>query len=369
MTELSLDLGGVVVGNVTIPGFGVSGTVRRGPNVVPTGKYTDAKYAKAQDIKNLFTQMLYSGDKRLAQFVKSYAGGDVDKAQKIWNKAADDAEKIASAGTPVDFFELMKSPVFQSKISATSTGAAGNQTQIQQIKIDQATATMELQDMARKEGYSGKFTAAQAKAFMNAYNAEAAKSKTTYRADGTVQYTAFDKEQFAKNWLWSNVNFTDKTTAGNALTTLAKLQTVVNENGLQTEYGQDDLRALAKKIALGSETLESAKIRMGDEAVKRYYPQLANRMAAAPGSTILGLTSNIRNIIAQTWEVPSDEISLDNKILQKALGPVTGEGQPMSAYDVKLAAMNSPEFEKTQKANEAARDLALGLGRAWGFGV
>lgn len=368
-TTLELDLGGVEVGNIVIPGFGDPAEVRRGPNVVKVGKVTDAKYSKAEDVKNLFVQMLYSGDKRLAQFVTSYADGDVNLAQKLWNKAADDAEKLAGAGKPVDFFELMKSPTFQSRAGAIAGGPQARQDQIQQIKIDKQTAAMELASMARQQGYAGKFTAKQINDFMNAYNAEAAKSKTIYRADGTVQYTAFDKNQFAKNWLWSNANFTDKTTAGNALTTLADLQKIVRENGLQTEYGQDDLYALAKQIATGKETAESVKIRLGDEAVQRYYPQLANRMKAAPGSTIMGLTSNIRNIIAQTWEMSSDEIGLDNKILQKALGPVTGEGQPMSAYDVKLAAMNSPEFEKTQKANETARDLAIGLGRAWGFGV
>lgn len=366
---LKLDLGGAKVGNVVIPGFGTMGTTRRGPNMVPSGKYTDAKYAKAQDIKNLFVQMYYSGDKRLAQFVTSFANGDVEKAQKLWNKAADDAEKLASVGKPVDFFELMRSPAFQSRAGALTSGPKARQDQIQQIKIDKSTAAMELAQVAREQGYSGKFTAKQINDFMNAYNAQAAKSKTIYRADGTVQYTAFDKDQFAKNWLWSNINFTDKTTAGTALTTLADLQTVVRENGLQTDYGQDDLYALAKQIATGKETIESVKIRLGNEAVQRYYPQLASRMAAAPGSTIMGLTSNIRNIIAQTWEMSSDEIGLDNGILQKALGPVTGDGQPMSAYDVKLAAMNSPEFEKTQKANETARDLAVGLGRAWGFGI
>lgn len=368
---LKLDIGGVTVGNITIPGFGNPLTIGRGgANRTPSGKgFTDAKYGKAQDIKNLFIQMLYSGDKRLAQFVTSYAGGDVSKAQKVWDKAADDAEKLASSGKPVDFFELMRSPAFQSRVSSVLGAAAGKQTQIQQIKIDKQTAAMELASIAREQGYAGKFTAKQINDFMAAYNATAAKSKTIYRADGTVQYTAFDKNQFAKNWLWSNVTFTDKTTAGTALTTLAELQSVVRENGLQTDYGQDDLYALAKQIATGKETIDSVKIRLGQEAVQRYYPQLANRMSAAPGSTIMGLTSNIRNIIAQTWEKSSDEIGLDNPILQKALGPVTGEGQPMSSYDVKLAAMNSPEFEKTQKANEAARDMAVGLGRAWGFGI
>jgi len=46
-----------------------------------------------------------------------------------------------------------------------------------------------------------------------------------------------------------------------------------------------------------------------------------------------------------------------------------GKGTPPSYYDLLLKTKQLPEYQKTQQANNEARDSASSLGRALGYGL
>jgi hypothetical protein len=76
-------------------------------------------------------------------------------------------------------------------------------------------------------------------------------------------------------------------------------------------------------------------------------------------------------MLAKTWQKDPKEIEMDNPFVMSYLnyaGP-DGKGKQPSYYDLLLKAKNDPQYELTEKANEDARDAAVGLARAFGFGV
>jgi hypothetical protein len=77
------------------------------------------------------------------------------------------------------------------------------------------------------------------------------------------------------------------------------------------------------------------------------------------------------NIISKWLEIPKAEVKLNNKFLDKYARPdgVAGKVEMPSLYDLEVMVKNSEEADKTSWANEAARDGAVGLARAMGFGI
>jgi hypothetical protein len=76
-------------------------------------------------------------------------------------------------------------------------------------------------------------------------------------------------------------------------------------------------------------------------------------------------------MLATTWQKDPKEISMDNPYVLSYLnyaGP-DGKGKQPSYYDLLLKAKNDPQYEFTEKANEDARDAAVGLLKAMGAGL
>jgi hypothetical protein len=101
------------------------------------------------------------------------------------------------------------------------------------------------------------------------------------------------------------------------------------------------------------------------------YPQYAERLKQNPGSTLKDLASPYINLMAKELELDANSIELDDMDLDKALRPdgTAGKLPTMSLAEFRVALRNSPRWESTTAANEAARDAATALGRAFGYGV
>lgn len=258
-------------------------------------------------------------------------------------------------------------------------------------KIDSASAKTLLDVALRDSQYAGKLTPAMIQEFINAFNKESvAQAKTisgiiqtrlkpgataediaaaTANAISTEFPNYFNAKSFANNFVWSKINFKDKTAGGNALKALQSAQDVANSYG-STSIATATVQAYALKIAKGDMSLDDFKAIMQKEGIKN-YPQFADAFARTPGATMYDLAQPYINQMAQTLELDPNSIKLSNPYLDRALRPdgTAGKLAAQSLADFNRSLMNSPEWEKTTTANNNSRDAAVGLARAMGMGL
>lgn len=254
------------------------------------------------------------------------------------------------------------------------------------------TAKALLEATMQSIDFKGKLTTADINEFMAAFKAEQDKqigkvvvssnNKTTPGATADAaskvaestfkqEYPSFfDPASFAKDYVWSKVNFKDESTLGTkSLDALAQVRGVVKAFSL---LGVSDAEAkiAAKQIAMGKKTIKDYTIEL-QKVAQREYPNLADRFATDPELTTYDIASPVIKMLAKTWEVDEETIGLDNPLVLSYLRPggSDGKGVAPSYYDLLLKAKNDPKYDLTKEANENARDAAVGLGRALGYGV
>jgi hypothetical protein len=86
--------------------------------------------------------------------------------------------------------------------------------------------------------------------------------------------------------------------------------------------------------------------------------------------TLSDIASPVVKLLAKTWQKTEDEVK-NHPLVRSWInfpGP-DGKGKQPSFYDIELKAKNDPLFDLTEEANNNARDAAVGLARAFGFGV
>jgi hypothetical protein len=240
--------------------------------------------------------------------------------------------------------------------------------------------------------FKGKLTAADINEFMAAFKAEQDKqigkvvvssnSKTTAGATPDAakkvaestfkqEYPSFfDPAGFAKDYIWGKVNFKDEAALGTkALDALAQVRGLVKSFNL---LGVSDAEAkvAAKQIAMGKKTIKDYTIEL-QQIAKKEYPTLADRFGTDPELTTYDIASPVIKMLAKTWQVDEGTIGLDNPLVAAYLRPggADGKGVAPSYNELLIKAKNDPKYDLTTEANENARDAAVGLGRALGFGV
>jgi hypothetical protein len=180
----------------------------------------------------------------------------------------------------------------------------------------------------------------------------------------------FDPAEFARDFIWQKINFKDEKSLGaKSLAALAEVRGLVKSFDL-IGVTEADIRAAAKDIARGKKTIDAYRVEL-QQVAKKEYPQFKDRFDADPELTTYDIAAPIIKLLAKTWEMEEADISIDNPIVSSYMnyaGP-DGKGQPPSRYDLLLKAKNDPKYQLTQEANENARDAAVGLARAFGFGV
>lgn len=274
----------------------------------------------------------------------------------------------------------------------TNSPKAGTQVSTKKTKLTTQTALEIMQLAAEDAGYTAKFTKEDVAQFIKEFDAAQAKQvekvitstsqktvegATPEAVDKTMESVAqtefpsfFKPGEFALDWIWKKVNFKDEKALGaKSLTALTEVRGAVDAFQI-LGYTDSDIRNAAKQIAMGKKTIADVKVEL-QQIAKKEYPQFADRFATDPELTTYDIASPVIKLIAKTWEVDDKDVSIDDPIVSSYLnyaGP-DGKGQPPSRTDLIRMAKKHSKYEETTEANDNARDAAVGLARAFGFGV
>lgn len=180
----------------------------------------------------------------------------------------------------------------------------------------------------------------------------------------------FDPKQFASDFIWKKINFSDeKTLGGKSLAALSSVRGLVKSFNL-LGVTDNDIKVAAKLVAQGKKTLDSLKVDI-QQIAKREYPQFADRFNADPTLTTYDIASPVIKMLAKTWEMDEGDIPMENELVMSYMNyaGADGKGKQPSRYELLMKAKAHARYQKTQEANENARSAATGLARALGFGV
>jgi hypothetical protein len=271
-----------------------------------------------------------------------------------------------------------------------STGSTSTSTTI--TKLTTASARAMMNTAKEAAGYTGGFSNEDVQAFIKEFNDAQAKqverivtianSKTTPGATAEAkkkilettareEYPSFFKPvEFASDYVWNKVNFGQEASlSGKNLGVLAQVRGVVKDFQI-LGYSDAEALAAAKDIARGKYTVADFTTKVQRLAIQE-YPQFAERFKTDPTLTVKKIAQPIINMLAETWEVDADTIDMKNPIVASWLHPGGADGKqpPISYNEAYQRALNDPKNELTKRANESARDAAVGLASAFGFGV
>jgi hypothetical protein len=272
----------------------------------------------------------------------------------------------------------------------TDTSQTSSRTNVTKLTFNSAKAMLE--DAMQEVGFAGQLTKADIEDFMKKFeknqNAQIEKIvessrtkvvpgatedalKQIFESTARQEYPSFFKPlEFAKDFIFTKIDFKNEGALGaKQLDVLAQVRGLVNEFQL-LGVSDADMRVAAKQIAMGKKTIKDYTVEL-QQIAKKEYPQFADRFALDPELTTYDIASPVIKMLATTWQKDPKEISMDNPYVLSYLnyaGP-DGKGKQPSYYDLLLKAKNDPQYEFTEKANEDARDAAVGLLKAMGAGL
>jgi hypothetical protein len=268
------------------------------------------------------------------------------------------------------------------------SGNDSNSTSSNYIKLTPVSARELLKQSAADAQFTGTFTDEDVANFLKQFNAEANKqiesvvkeARTTVGSGATAvdiqrlistSFPSFFKPaEFAKDYVWSKINFKDSATlGGKAAMALQQAKQIAADFDL-FNFSDAEVQQAAKDIAMGKKTMDQFKAELTTRA-KIEYPIFASRFDTTPGATTKDFASPVIKMLARYWEVDEASIPMDNEIVQKwtrAGGP-DGKAPAPTLAELTMMAKNHPNAEKTSWANESARQSATSLARALGAGV
>lgn len=274
--------------------------------------------------------------------------------------------------------------------SATDTSTTSTQTSV--TKLTYATAKALLLETLKSTGLNIKITADDIKQFMTdfeaAQNAQIEKvvqiartqvkpgasadaQKKVFESVARQEYPSFFKPaNYTNEWLWKKVDFKDTGVLGNkALGVLESVRGLVDAFHLLS-VDENAMRTAAKKIAMGQMTLEEYNVQL-QQLAKKEYPAFADRFDKDPSLTTADIAAPVINLLAKTWQKDPKDIKFDQPIVMSYMNfaGADGKGKQPSMYDILLKAKADPQYQLTEEANTNARDAAVGLASAMGFGV
>ena len=273
-----------------------------------------------------------------------------------------------------------------------NTARSGTSTDTKVTRLTYQTAKGLLEKVMAEANFMGKLSTDDIKNFLalftQAQDAQIEKVVTTSSSKTTKGATAdaasqvvestkkqefpsfFDPAEFARDFIWQKINFKDEASLGaKSLDALGQVRGLV-KNFQLLGVTDNDIRTAAKQIAMGKKTIDAYKIEL-QQIAKKEYPQFADRFTTDPTLTTYDIASPIVKMLAKTWEMDENDISMDDPIVMSYMhyAGADGKGQQPSRYDLLLKAKADRKYQATQEANENARDAATGLARAFGFGV
>jgi hypothetical protein len=277
-------------------------------------------------------------------------------------------------------------------LNSGNTGPkVGTDVSTKKTKLTTETARALMETAAEANGYMGKFSSADIAEFIKDFNKEqdlqiekvvttTASTPTPAVGTGpakvassssTTEYPSlFKPGDFASDWVWNKISFADdKTLAAKNLAILSQVRGVIDKFQLMG-VSDAEAKAAAKQIAMGKKTIADYTVELQKKASVE-YPQFADRFAKDPTLTTYDIASPIINMVAKTLEVDPSTIKMDNSIVlaYTRYAGADGKGVPPSYYDLLLRTKQLPEYQKTQQANNEARDSATSLAKSLGFGL
>lgn len=277
-------------------------------------------------------------------------------------------------------------------VNSSNKSTSTTSTSSSVTKLTPASAKAMLEEAAQAAGYPKTFTDAEINDYIKQFNAKQkeqiarvvtiANSKTATGATADAankvleqtmreEYPSFFKPtDFAKDFIWSKVNFKDQATLGtNVVGTLAAVRGLVDKFHI-VGLIESDIQNMALAIAKGDKTIEQINVDI-QQVAKREYPQFAERFAADPTLTTADIADPIIKTLADTWEVDASEIKMSNPLVMKWMQGVSADGKsvPPTKYEIMLAAKKDPKYQYTQAANNDARDAAVAMSNALGVGI
>jgi hypothetical protein len=277
--------------------------------------------------------------------------------------------------------------------STTKNPKSGTDVTTKKTKLTTESARALMEAAAESAGYMGKFSTADIAQFIKEFDAEqklqiekvitstsqkvtpggtteGAVDKTLESTSKTEYPSFFKPLQFASDWVWKKISFKDETTLGpKSLAVLAEVRGLVDKFQLMGVSDQEAKDA-AYLIAKGDKTLDEYTVELQGLA-NIEYPQFADRFKKNPKLTTYDIASPVINMVAKTLEVDPETIKMNHPIVlayTRSSG-ADGKGIPPSYYDLLLKTKSLPEYQKTQQANNEARDSASSLVKALGYGL
>jgi hypothetical protein len=300
------------------------------------------------------------------------------------------AQQAAAVAEYLKGFPSLQSYTGGDSGGPTDTKESRSTTSVTRLTFNSAKAMLE--DAMREIGFVGKLSKADIEDFMKRFeknqNEQIEKIITSSRTKvvpgatdeamkSVVESTArqefpsfFKPLEFAKDFIFTKIDFKNEAALGaKQLDILAQVRGLVDQFQL-LGVSDADVRLAAKQIARGKKTLDEYTVEL-QQIAKKEYPQFADRFNLDPTLTTYDIATPVINMLAKTWQKSPKEIKMDNPYVMSYLNfaGADGKGKQPSYYDLLLKAKNDPQYELTEEANENARDAAVGLARAFGFGV
>jgi hypothetical protein len=274
------------------------------------------------------------------------------------------------------------------KVNATAANANSTTVYKDAIKLTDVAAKQLLDAIMADIQFTGKLSKADLADFVTKYNTAANKQLDTViqtvrsqtkpgdtaedikNIIKTTSPSFFEPKDFAKDYLWSKVNFADEKTLGaKALDSLTNARQIARAFNLST-VSDIEIQDAAKRIATGKITAEDYKTELAAKAAAE-YPQLMDRFKSTPGATVRSLYNPVLKAVADAWEVEVDSLDLNDPFIDSLLRPdgVIGKAPSATVGEATQKALMHPKADNTQKQISNAKTSAASLARALGFGI
>lgn len=329
--------------------------------------------ADASVVKKAFAKLPQKAVLALQEFLitqEKKASPTRAQRQGLWNTLVDAAVAAFAQGQKQSPWDILN--------KLTKTTPDVQDIKVSYIEYDRLTSDALLDKMAKSIGFNPDLLSEQDRNdFLKKIQVEAkAGGKVTERRtkEGLIETvttpSVFDAGQFARDYIWTKVNIGDpKTLPDTVVKQVSAIRSLLNNNGIKT-LTDKEINQYSLDIATGKMSLEDLQAEMTEQAA-RLYPQYADRLRRTPGLTVRELVAPTLKIVADAWEVPVESLDFTSPEMDKLIRPdgSVGKMPPLDSYATYLYAVNHPNREKTIAGNMEARDAAVGLARAMGFGV
>jgi hypothetical protein len=297
-----------------------------------------------------------------------------------------EAQKLAGVKAIID-------SVVASNAGASKNPQSGTDVSTKKTKLTENSALEILKLAAESAGYPAKFSKADVAQFIKEFDAEQSRQiekvvttsankvtpggTTPGAVDTAISSTAkteypsfFRPADFALDWVWKKIDFANEASLGaKSLGVLAEVRGLVEKFQIMG-VSDAEAKAAAKLIAKGDKTLDEYTVDLQGKAITE-FPQFADRFKANPKLTTYDIASPIINMVAETLELDPKMVKMNHPVVlaYTRYAGADGKGTPPSYYDLLIKTKQLPEYQKTQQANNEARDGATSLAKALGFGL